>query len=524
MSIRRLSLVLFLFLLATLFTLIGSLGALVWTQTKITGAEERRFRSIQLADELRQSSDDLTRMARLYVVTRDEHYKAAFHEILGIRNGKSPRPLRYDLVYWDLVGADGQRPRPAGKATALEGLMIQEGFTLEEFRKLEDAKDLSDELVRLEETAMHAVEGRFLDEAGRFTREAEADPELARTLMFGPQYMEAKAQIMAPINEFLQMLEDRTGAEVAKYRSRGRVLGALALAMGVAAVLIATLMLLVQRRRLLGPLAQVHASAEAVATGHFDRPIEHESSDEMGQLVGTFNSMLRSTRDSIEALHRRNDELQVARLRSDELLLNIIPAAIAGRIKSGETSIADEFPSVTVLFADLVGFTQLTDRLGPHEIVHVLGEIFGLFDARLAHHRVEKIKTIGDCYMAAGGVPEAAADHARQTADFAIGIKEDFGKWAEGSGLDLQIRIGMHSGTAVAGIVGTHRFAYDIWGDVVNVASRMESTGRPGEIQVSDPTYVQLKDLYEFEKIAAVEVKGKGRMQTWLLRGRRYVT
>jgi class 3 adenylate cyclase len=522
MSLRRLNLLLFLLLLALLFILVGSLWAIVWTQDQITEAEERRFRSVRLADELRQSSDDLTRMARLYVVTGDEQYKTWFHEILAIRDGKGPRPKRYDLIYWDLVLSGSQRPRPAGRVEALEALMVEEGFTLEEFRKLNDAKDLSDDLVRLEETAMQAIEGRFLDEAGGFNREAEPDPELARNLMFGSQYMEAKARIMEPINQFLLLLEKRTSTEVSALRAQSRVLGGLALGTSVVAVLIAAWMLMVQRRRVLAPLARVQESAVAVSRGDFDRPIEHQSKDEMGQLVGTFNEMLKNTRESMGALQQSNDELKAEKERSDQLLLNILPAAIANRMQSGETSIADEFPSVTVLFADLVGFTSLTERLGPHEIVRMLGEVFGLFDAQLSRHGIEKIKTIGDCYMAVGGAPQATADHARRTADFALGIRDDFRKWSEKNGLDLRIRIGMHSGTAIAGIVGTQRFVYDIWGDVVNVASRMETTCRPGEIQVSEPTYVQLRDLYDFEEVGTVEIKGKGPMRTWVLRGVRY--
>ncbi len=522
MSIRSLNLVLFLLLLCVLLLLFGSLGALVRAHTQITEAEERRFRSVRLADELRQGSDDLTRMARLYVVTGEEKYKDGFHEIRANRDGKRPRPERYDLVYWDLVRDGKGRPRPPAEARSLESLMVDEGFTVEEFQKLEQAKHLSDDLARLEETAMQALQGRFLDEFGDYSREGSPDPQLASRLMFGPRYMEAKARIMAPINGFLVMLEARTSAEVAALRARSRRLGFLALAVGAAAVLIAACVLFVQRRRVLAPLAMVRESAEAVAAGQFDRPIEHEANDEMGQLVGAFNQMLKSTHDSLQRLRDSGNRLKAEKDRSEELLLNILPATIAQRMQSGETTIADEFPAVTVLFADIVGFTPVTDRLGPSEIVRLLGEVFGLFDARLATHGVEKIKTIGDCYMVVGGVPEAVADHARRTAEFALGIRDDFRRWSEENGLELEIRIGMHSGTAVAGVVGDKRFVYDIWGDVVNVASRMESTGRPGEIHVSEPTYVGLRDLYKFEAVGVVEVKGKGPMRTWILKGARY--
>ena len=170
----------------------------------------------------------------------------------------------------------------------------------------------------------------------------------------------------------------------------------------------------------------------------------------------------------------------------------------------------------------MVGFTELTDAVGPHELVRLLNNVFELFDRRLEEFDLEKIKTIGDSYMVVGGLPEPVADHAQQMAEFAFAIREDFARLVATMDLDISVRLGIHSGTAVAGIVGTKRFAYDLWGDVVNVASRMESLGAPNKIHVSEPFMVRLRDMYEFVPHDEIEVKGKGRMQTYYLVGRRY--
>ena len=152
----------------------------------------------------------------------------------------------------------------------------------------------------------------------------------------------------------------------------------------------------------------------------------------------------------------------------------------------------------------------------------MLNDIFAIFDRRLEEFGLEKIKTIGDSYMVVAGVPEPAADHARRVCEFAFAIREDFARFVTTRGIGVGMRIGAHSGTAIAGVVGTKKFAYDLWGDVVNVASRMESSGEPGEIHVSEAFMVRLKDLYEFEARGNIEIKGKGPMQTFFVSGRRY--
>ena len=206
--------------------------------------------------------------------------------------------------------------------------------------------------------------------------------------------------------------------------------------------------------------------------------------------------------------------------RSEGLLLNVLPKAIAERLKRSSGVIADSHPDVTVLFADLVDFTPFTERTDPARVVGVLDEIFSAFDVLAQRHGLEKIKTIGDAYMVASGLPESRTDHAHAMAEMALEMQPEVDRIGRPLGLELGLRIGMHSGPVIAGVIGRHKFTYDLWGDTVNTASRMESHGIARRIQVSDATYRQLCDEYEFEERGEIEVKGKGRRTAYLLVGR----
>jgi class 3 adenylate cyclase len=212
--------------------------------------------------------------------------------------------------------------------------------------------------------------------------------------------------------------------------------------------------------------------------------------------------------------------LQAEQERSEALLLNVLPAPIAARLKQGEAVIADRFPEVTVLFADLVDFTASSDRSSPERVVQVLAGLFTAFDRLAARFGLEKIKTIGDAYMVVGGLPEPRRDHARAVAEMALALREEAGRHRDPAGRPLALRIGIDSGPVVAGVIGTAKFSYDLWGDTVNMASRMESTGVPGCIQVTERAWRRLRAGYRFERRGPVQVKGKGEVVTWFLVGR----
>jgi adenylate cyclase len=215
------------------------------------------------------------------------------------------------------------------------------------------------------------------------------------------------------------------------------------------------------------------------------------------------------------------EELRVQRQRAERLLVNILPPVIAEQLKQGQPTIANNFDQVTVLFADLVDFTALSTRVGATELVKLLNHIFSIFDQLVDRYNLEKIKTIGDSYMAAGGIPIARLDHAEAIADLALDMQQSILSTRSDNGEPFQLRIGINSGSVVAGVIGTKKFAYDLWGDTVNVASRMESQGESGRIQVAPSTYELLKDKYLFTERGAIDIKGKGKMNTYWLTGKR---
>jgi class 3 adenylate cyclase len=223
----------------------------------------------------------------------------------------------------------------------------------------------------------------------------------------------------------------------------------------------------------------------------------------------------------VRARERALAALKLEQAKSERLLLNVLPQPVAARLKEQEGVIADVYPDVTVLFEDIVGFTPLAERLSASTLVALLDRVFTRWDRLAADHGVEKIKTIGDAYMIAGGIPLPREDHAEAIAEMALAMGPEFARLASETRHALHLRIGIDTGPVVAGVIGRTKFIYDLWGDTVNTASRMESYAPPGTIQVTERTFERLRAHYEFRPRETIDVKGKGPMRPYLLLGRR---
>ena len=241
----------------------------------------------------------------------------------------------------------------------------------------------------------------------------------------------------------------------------------------------------------------------------------------IGRLRQTSKELERRVIERTAQLQKANEKLLVEQEKSEGLLLNILPKPIAQKLKDGHNNIADNFAEVTILFADIVGFTELSKRIPPGQLVNMLNEIFSAFDRLSEQQFLEKIKTIGDAYMVVGGIPTPRCDHAEAIAEMALEMQKEVARFNVRHSAALSIRIGVNTGSAIAGVIGRKKFIYDLWGDAVNTASRMESHGLPGCIQVTQSTYECLRDTYLLEERGVIQVKGKGEMTTYLLIGKK---
>ena len=264
-------------------------------------------------------------------------------------------------------------------------------------------------------------------------------------------------------------------------------------------------------RSLSGPLTELTAGVRRFAAGDYDVKVSARSQDEIGQLCAAFNSM-------VDEIHAKNNVIEAKNRENEQLLLNVLPAPIANRLRDGEQSIADGFAEVSVAFADLVGFTALSSEMPPQEVVTLLNGLFTRFDQAAHDIGIEKIKTVGDAYMAVCGLPHPVENHAERMVRMAIRMVHICREHALEHRVPFQLRIGINSGPVVAGVIGKSKYIYDLWGDTVNLASRMESAGLPDSIQVTRPVYERLKHLFRFEPRGTLDIKGKGAVEAWLLR------
>jgi adenylate cyclase len=238
------------------------------------------------------------------------------------------------------------------------------------------------------------------------------------------------------------------------------------------------------------------------------------------RLQGLFETLEQRVAERTRDLHEANASLKQEQAKAEQLLLNILPGAIASKLKESPGTIAELFEEVTILFADIVDFTPLSNRMEPLELVSFLNRVFSTFDALAEKHGLEKIKTIGDAYMVVAGLPTPREDHARAIADMALEMQSAVRHITDDLGAPCEVRIGINSGIVVAGVIGTSKFIYDLWGDAVNVASRMESHGAPGRIHLTASTYEHLKDSHDLIPRGSIYIKGKGQLQTYWLLGR----
>lgn len=345
------------------------------------------------------------------------------------------------------------------------------------------------------------------------------------------------------LNNLIELIQE---AQKSQLQAESALLQAKALRIQIIAIsmvlsgLMAVALAVYISRAIARPLeAATQVAQQVTREVNFTLQVPVTTRDEIGVLAASLNQLIQwvseytqeleqarqtlenRVEERTEEIRQKNHELQLEREKSERLLLNLFPESIAARLKQQESNIAESFSKVTVLFGDIVNFTQLSEQISPTQMVNLLNQIFSMFDQLADKHGLEKIKTIGDAYMVVGGIPNPCSDHVEAIAEMALDMQKALAQFSAANNQTFTMRIGISTGPVVAGVIGTKKFIYDLWGDTVNVASRMESHGVPGSIQVTATTYEDLQDRYVFEERGTVHVKGKGEMTTYFLLGRK---
>jgi class 3 adenylate cyclase len=442
-------------------------------------------------------------------------WKAIYEQLRQIR---SAEPTLIHYVYLLTPTADPKQPKFVVDADVLElNARIARGEKVTEdishFNKPYDVKDIP------------LLERALID------CESQLEPDFVRDETFGVNsisaYVPVAGESGAPLRDAKGRCLGVLGVDITDKKMRAALesAGALALRISIAVVGLALIVSIIMGTVLTRSILALTTTVKRFADKDFSARTKVSTKDEIGQLGQNFNAMADTIQIHSEHLEdlvrQRTKELTEEKQTSERLLLNVLPAPIAERLKTGENLIVDRFDAVSVLFADIVGFTTLSSRTTPEALVTMLNELFSTFDKLAEKHGLEKIKTIGDAYMVVAGIPHPVADHATAITHMAVDMIAAIEAYAKRHDTHLTIRVGIHTGSVVAGVIGTKKFIYDLWGDTVNTASRMESHGMPGKIHVSEATYLLLADTFDFEKRPPIDVKGKGAMQTYFVLGQK---
>ncbi len=477
------------------------------------------------------TNQHLTRFARAYVSTGNPKEREFYQMVLDILSGRVAAPQDYSDDYWNLV-AGGLVPFPENNpvgAKSIESVFLELNISTAEFNKLKEAMARISDLSKTEIRAMDIAKKHYETNGSHPASPPQSkDLQQALDLLHDQSYLRKDAETAVLLGQFHSMIEERYSNKMAliteKYDGLVHLGSQLTTAMYVMMFLSSLYLYFHVYKR---GLSVIHV-LQRISDGDLAARSALASRDEMGKLGELVNWTGRNLQGKVSELEDRitksgllMEELTQEKDRSQNLLHSILPLPIAERISSGERRIAEVFPEVTVLFADIVGFTPLSEKLGPAETVALLSVVFEKFDELADKHNVEKIKTVGDCYMAVAGVPTRDALHCQHMAAFALDALRCFKELSESSSYELKLRAGMHTGTVAAGVVGKKKLSYDLWGDVVNTASRFESSGQPNAIHVSEAVRVRLADDFVFSDSGDVNLKGKGSMRSFYLLGRK---
>lgn len=494
-------------------------------------SESDMLKTVSVAQDLLVANQYTTRFSRAYVNTGDKNRRDFYQDILDILDGKITPPKNYSDDYWDRVVGGLTDPPEKSKSGAMpiENIFLNLNVSNAEFSKLQEAKMKIFELSKTELHAMDIAKEYYDNKQQNIqTKLPKLEIQTAVNLLHDKDYNVKNAEIAQLLSEFKSMIQERYAKKMGSIHQRYNNLLHLNAILSICLYSVIFLSSLYLYFRIEKRGIDAIRTLQIISDGDLSARTKVSGNDEIGRLASLVNwtgSNLQTKVDELEDRVKKTEslmqELTREKDRSEKLLHNILPAAIAQRLANGEDSIAEVFPEVTVMFSDIVGFTELSEKIGPIETVNLLNFLFGKFDELAEKHGVEKIKTIGDCYMVVGGVPNRDPLHCQHIAAFAMDARNCIENLSYETQNKIQLRMGIHTGTVAAGIVGKKRFSYDLWGDVVNIASRFESTAEPNKIHVSEAVKFRLSDDFLFLDGGELKLKGKGTIRSFYLLGRK---
>jgi class 3 adenylate cyclase len=494
------------FLVSSLVSLLLALFLYRFVERQLRGELRTRLRDIAY---IGSHSIDLDAYRRLRALTAPEMDEAAVASIehspdykivydqLNVIRGTEPELVRYAYILMPTANPD--EARFVVDADVLRGSV--DGEEISHFNQIYDVSTIP--LLR-----------RAL---------IECVPFVEKDFVYDPDFKVHSVSAYFPIGGVEGDCLGVLGVDITDRDMRAALdaAGSLAIKLSLGVIALALLVSLTMGTLLTRSLLALTETVTRFANKDFAARTTVATKDEIGQLGSNFNAMAETIQIHSENLEhlveQRTSELVAEKQTSERLLLNVLPGPIAERLKLGEGLIVDRFDHVSVLFADIVGFTKMSQTTSPEALVTMLDDVFSLFDRLAELHGLEKIKTIGDSYMVVAGIPQPSPTHTQQIARMGLDMIAALADYSKRTGSDLNIRIGIHTGSVVAGVIGRKKFIYDLWGDTVNTASRMESHGIPGQVHVTEAIYQALQGSFELEARGSVDVKGKGVMTTYLV-------
>ena len=491
----------------------------------------QRHDMIKYVDEMRMTSEFLTRLARRYANMKESRALEWYNQIVDIRDGKIARPPEYNALYWDLAAAGNISPPDikGPKGLPLTELFARASNSKFATQKFIEAKSRSDDLARIERIAFHAMNGEFDDGTEKFKIKGKEDKIFANKILYDKEYEKAKGQIISPLSDITKIIELTSNTDIERLSDIRRSLSRFQFFLTLALLIWTAIGIAYLYFRVVVRLGTLEQEISVINEGDLSLRSKVSGNDEIGKISAAVTGMSNKIRGSYDLVQfqlseqeKISQELASERRRATKILRNLFPSEIAAKIINDESVDVELIPEASILFARIVDFTSLASNLGPQRSLVILNEFFDRFDSLCEKLNIERIKTQGDCYIAACGIPIRDPRHCQLIAEFALSAQKEVASFTTNNNCNFEIRMGIHTGPITAGVVGKKFFSYEVWGETIDLAARIGETSGAGKIHISESVKIRLNDDFVFENTGEIKTPAMKTVQTYNLLSRKF--